>query len=234
MRFGVDAVATLAELVRDVGAERAFVVTDPGVMGSGVAARVVGALEDVGIGTALFDEVEANPGTTTVARDRPPWPHSAGWHGRHPGRWRLVDGQRQGDGAPRRERREVLALGYHRDDVAPGVPVIAIPTTAGTGAETNTYGVITDEAAGRKDYVGHPSVLPRWSLLDPALTVGVPPAATAATGVDALTHSLESCCHGTPTRSPRRSRWGSSGPSASGCPGRSRTARTSRRARSRC
>jgi alcohol dehydrogenase len=87
---------------------------------------------------------------------------------------------------------DVLALGYHREDLAPGRPVIAVPTTAGTGAETNTYGVITDEAAGRKDYIGHPSVLPAWSLLDPALTVGVPPAATAATGADALTHSLES------------------------------------------
>ncbi len=83
-------------------------------------------------------------------------------------------------------------LGYHRDDVTPGGPVIAVPTTAGTGAETNTYGVITDEAAGRKGYVGHPSLLPLWSVLDPVLTVGLPPAATAATGVDAMTHSLES------------------------------------------
>ena len=60
-------------------------------------------------------------------------------------------------------RGDVLALGYHRDDVTPGGPVIAVPTTAGTGAETNTYGVITDEAAGRKDYVGHPSLFPTWT-----------------------------------------------------------------------
>ncbi len=87
---------------------------------------------------------------------------------------------------------DVLALGYHRDDVAPGRPLVAVPTTAGTGAETNAYGVITDEAAGRKDYVGHPSVLPAWTVLDPALTVGLPPAATAATGIDAMTHAIES------------------------------------------
>ena len=193
VRFGVDTVGTLPELVRDVGAERAFIVTDPGVMGSGVAARVVGALEDVGIRTALFDEIEANPGTSTVRRGSA----ALAAFGLDGTVVIPVGGGSSMDGAKvmalhAANGGEVLALGYDRDDLAPGLPVIAIPTTAGTGAETNTYGVITDEAAGRKDYVGHPSVLPRWSLLDPALTVGVPPAATAATGVDALTHSLES------------------------------------------
>src|SRR5262249_3219177 len=85
-----------------------------------------------------------------------------------------------------------MSLGYHDETVAPGVPVIAIPTTAGTGAETNTYGVITDETVGRKGYVGHESVLPKVAILDPELTLGLPPEPTAATGVDAMTHSLES------------------------------------------
>jgi alcohol dehydrogenase len=85
-----------------------------------------------------------------------------------------------------------MSLGYHDETLAPGVPVIAIPTTAGTGAETNTYGVITDETVGRKGYVGHESVLPRIAILDPELTIGLPPGPTAATGVDAMSHSLES------------------------------------------
>jgi alcohol dehydrogenase len=72
------------------------------------------------------------------------------------------------------------------------LPLVAVPTTAGTGAETNSFGVITDEAAGRKSYIGHPSLLPRACILDPELTLGLPPAATAATGIDAMTHSLES------------------------------------------
>ncbi|HEY7131078.1 MAG TPA: iron-containing alcohol dehydrogenase, partial [Candidatus Limnocylindrales bacterium] len=88
--------------------------------------------------------------------------------------------------------RAVLDLGYHDETLEPGMRVIAIPTTAGTGAETNTYGVITDESAGRKGYVGHESVLPRLAILDPELTLGLPPEPTAATGVDAMTHSLES------------------------------------------
>jgi alcohol dehydrogenase len=67
-----------------------------------------------------------------------------------------------------------------------------VPTTAGTGAETNSFGVITDELARRKTYVGHPSLLPHATVLDPELTLGLPPGPTAATGVDAMTHSLES------------------------------------------
>ena len=193
VRFGVGALATLPELVAAVGASRAFVVTDPGVRRSGVIDEVVGVLEGAGVGTAVFDGVEPNPGTTTVARGSAVLADLG------------LDGTvvvPVGGGSSMDSAKvialhaanggEVLALGYHRDDIAPGPPVIAIPTTAGTGAETNTYGVITDETAGRKDYVGHPSVLPQWSVLDPALTVGVPPAATAATAVDAMTHSLES------------------------------------------
>jgi alcohol dehydrogenase len=83
-------------------------------------------------------------------------------------------------------------LGYDDLSLVPGRPVIAVPTTAGTGAETNSFGVITDETAGRKAYIGHPSLLPRACILDPELTLGLPPAATAATGIDAMTHSLES------------------------------------------
>jgi len=94
--------------------------------------------------------------------------------------------------------RDVMGLGYHDETVAAGIPVVALPTTAGTGSETNTYGVITNEASGRKGYVGHESVLPRLAILDPELTLGLPPEPTAATGVDALTHSLESLLSANP------------------------------------
>jgi alcohol dehydrogenase len=193
IRFGVGALATLPELVAAVGASRAFLVTDPGVVRSGVAEQVVAVLERAQITATVFDGVEPNPGTTTVARGSAVLA-DLGLEGTVV---IAVGGGSSMDSAKvialhAANGGEVLALGYHRDDIAPGPPVIAIPTTAGTGAETNTYGVIIDESAGRKDYIGHPWVLPRWSVLDPALTVGVPSAATAATGVDAMTHSLES------------------------------------------
>jgi alcohol dehydrogenase len=75
---------------------------------------------------------------------------------------------------------------------ARALPIIAIPTTAGTGAETNAFGVVTDPDTKTKFYVGHASTMPAIAVLDPVLTVGLPARSTAATGLDALTHAIES------------------------------------------
>ena len=83
-------------------------------------------------------------------------------------------------------------LDYRREFAVPGLPIVAVPTTAGTGAETNAFGVVTDPATHRKFYVGHASTMPAAAILDPALTVSLPRPVTAATGMDALTHALES------------------------------------------
>ncbi|MFD3419685.1 iron-containing alcohol dehydrogenase family protein [Streptomyces decoyicus] len=77
-------------------------------------------------------------------------------------------------------------------EAADGLPLIAIPTTSGTGAETNGFGVIEATGACLKVYLGHPSVKPRIALLAPELTLGLPAPATAATGIDALVHGIES------------------------------------------
>jgi alcohol dehydrogenase len=84
-------------------------------------------------------------------------------------------------------------LDYRRDFARPALPIVAVPTTAGTGAETNAFAVVTDPATRRKFYAGHASSRPAAAVLDPDLTAGLPPGATAATGMDALTHALESC-----------------------------------------
>lgn len=83
-------------------------------------------------------------------------------------------------------------LDYRGDFAVPALPIVAVPTTAGTGAETNAFGMVTNPATHRTFYVGHASSMPAAAILDPALTVGLPPAGTAATGLDALTHALES------------------------------------------
>jgi alcohol dehydrogenase len=196
-RFGAGIIAELPAAITEIGADAAFVVTDGGVVGSGVAGRVVDLLAAANLRVELFDGVEANPGTASIERgsDRLRAFAAAGEAGRA-----LVIGLGGGSAMDSAKvmslhaanQHAVMSLGYHDEMVAPGFPVVAIPTTAGTGAETNTYGVITDETLGRKGYVGHATVLPRLAILDPELTIGLPPGPTAATGVDALTHSLES------------------------------------------
>jgi alcohol dehydrogenase len=193
IRFGRGAVTILPELVRDAGGRRVFIVTDAGVVASGVVDIVRRSLEARGIEVGVYDRVEPNPGTSSVERGS-----AALVVFGTPGTIVVpVGGGSSMDTAKAVSLHAingggVLALGYHDPDLVPGLPLVAVPTTAGTGAETNTYGVITDELAGRKAYVGHPSVLPVASVLDPELTVGLPPGPTAATGVDAMTHSLES------------------------------------------
>jgi alcohol dehydrogenase len=89
-------------------------------------------------------------------------------------------------------------LDYRSQFAVPALPIVAVPTTAGTGAETNAFGVVTDPLTHRKFYVGHASSMPAAAIADPALITGLPPAVTAATGMDALTHALESYLSLTP------------------------------------
>jgi alcohol dehydrogenase len=195
VRFGRGAIAELPALMREVAGPRAraFLVSDPGVVASGVTAQVAAILTVAGVETSQFGAVEPNPGTTVVER--------GGAELRAFGTAETVvvpvGGGSSMDTAKAMSlfavnARPAADLGYDDPSLVPGRPLIAVPTTAGTGAETNSFGVITDETAGRKAYIGHPSLLPRACILDPALTLGLPPAATAATGIDALTHSLES------------------------------------------
>ncbi len=83
-------------------------------------------------------------------------------------------------------------LDGRRGFAVPALPIVAVPTTAGSGAETSAFGVVTDPAAGRRCYVGHATARPAAAILDPELTVGLPPAVTAASGLGALTRALES------------------------------------------
>jgi alcohol dehydrogenase class IV len=194
VHFGVGAIARLPEVVAAAGGSRVFVVTDPGVRRSGVVDRVLSVLAAAGLETATFDDVEPNPAASTVERGAAAL-QAFGLEGTvvvPVGGGSSMDTAKALDLRAANEPLSVWELDYDGPSLAPGRPLVAVPTTAGTGAETNSFAVITDEAAGRKGYIGHPSLLPVATILDPELTVGLPPAATAATGIDAMTHSLES------------------------------------------
>lgn len=189
--FGTGSITGLPEAVRSLGGNRAFLVTDSGLVSSGLSAMVAGLLDDAGIEVAVFSDLRPNPAAEDIA--------AGGLALRKFGDGVVVGlgGGTSLDGAKgislaAANDVPIRDLDYRNEIAHPGHPVIAIPTTAGTGSETNSFGVIEDHATHRKFYVGSPSVAPKVVILDPALTTGLPPGATAATGVDALTHALES------------------------------------------
>jgi alcohol dehydrogenase len=198
--FGVGEIERLPEVVASLDGTRVFLVTDPGVRGSGVIDHVLEILARDGVPTAVFGDVEPNPGAATVEAGADAL-RSFGLDGTvvvPVGGGSAMDTAKALDLRAANDVETTWALPYDGADLAPGRPVVAVPTTAGTGSETNSYGVITDETAGRKGYIGHPSLLPAVTILDPGLTIGLPPAATAATGVDGMTHSLESLLSANP------------------------------------
>jgi alcohol dehydrogenase len=196
-QFGVGAVGQLPGIVRGTGSDAAVVVTDAALAATPVIASVVSALEAAGVPVTVFSGVHPNPTTGDLAAGADVAAAAAGRAGGSRIALVAVGGGSPIDAAkgialaavnPQRGR----DLDYRNEFARPGLPIVAVPTTAGTGAETNAFGVVTDPQAHRKFYVGHASTLPAAAVLDPELTVGLPPRATAATGMDALTHALES------------------------------------------
>ncbi len=194
--FGAGTASELPEAVRGTGSSAAVIVTDPALAGTPVVARVRDALAADGVTTRLFAEVRPNPSTDDVAAGADVVAGLVAEAGR-------VAVVAVGGGSPIDAAKGIALaavnqqrgrdLDYRHDFARPALPIVAVPTTAGTGAETNAFGVVTDPATRRKFYVGHASSLPATVILDPDLTAGLPPGATAATGMDALTHALESC-----------------------------------------
>jgi alcohol dehydrogenase class IV len=188
--FGVGEISRLGEVVAAAGGRRAFLVTDPGLVAAGIADRAAAAST---VPATVYSEVEPNPSGATIERGAAAL-RSYGLEGTvivALGGGSAMDAAKAIALCAANDR-PVWELEYDGADLVPGRPIIAIPTTAGTGSEAHPFSVITHEEIGRKDYLGHRSLLPVTTILDPALTVGLPPGVTAATGVDAMTHSLES------------------------------------------
>ncbi len=193
--LGSGAVAKLPEILDGTGSDAAVVVTDAGLANSPVAACVTGVLDGAGIPVSLFSGVQPNPTTGDLAAGA----DAVAAAGRARARVALVA---VGGGSPIDAAKGIALaavnpqrgrdLDYRGQFAHRALPIVAIPTTAGTGAETNAFGVVTDPQTRRKFYVGHPSSLPVAAILDPDFTIGLPPPVTAATGMDALTHALES------------------------------------------
>jgi alcohol dehydrogenase class IV len=171
-------------------------VTDSGLKKAPMLAAAVDAVRAAGLNPAVFADVRGNPTESNVNAGI-----AAFKSGGHDGMIAFGGGSGLDAGKAIafmavQERPiwdfEDVGDNWKRGRTQGLAPTIAVPTTAGTGSEAHPFAVITHDEIGRKDYIGHRSLLPFATILDPALTVGLPAGVTAATGVDALTHSLES------------------------------------------
>jgi alcohol dehydrogenase len=188
--FGPGSSARAGELARELGGRRILLVTDPGIVAAGHAARVAASLAEAGLEVQLFDQARENPTTADVAR----CVEAARAHQAD-----LLVGLGGGSSMDTAKGCNFILTngGAMRDywgvgkATRPMLPLLAIPTTAGTGSECQSAALIADEASHQKMACLDPKAAARVAVLDPLLTVSQPRAVTACTGVDALTHALE-------------------------------------------
>ena len=192
IRFGVGSIKDLPEILFNIGKKRPYIVTDSGVAASGILNIVKKCLETGGFPAQIFEGVKPNP-TVSLIDDGAKLAFNAG-----------SDCVIAVGGGSSLDSSKGIALvaanpnfssaqfNYTINPENPALPIIAIPTTSGTGSETNNWGVIDDPVNHKKIYIGDTSTTPVAAILDPELTTGLPPRSTASTGIDALTHAIES------------------------------------------
>jgi alcohol dehydrogenase class IV len=195
IRFGAGRIAELAQACAGVGIVRPLLVTDQGLAATDMIAGAMAALAEAGLEAALFSDIAADPTGTDVARGGAALlAHQADGVIAFGGGSALDAGKTIAM-ATLQERPlwafEDIGENYKLADVRKILPVVAAPTTAGTGSEVGRASVIRDEEAQVKRIIFHPRMLPAAVIADPALTVSMSPTLTAAVGMDALSHNLE-------------------------------------------
>ena len=189
--FGDGRLAELPDCVHQLGAARPLLVTDPGIVAAGHVARAVTLLRDAGIEVEVYEAVHVNPSESDIEACRT---HAEGCSpdliiGLGGGssmdtakgcNFLLNNGGRMSD---------FRGYGHARE---PLLPFIAVPTTAGTGSECQSYAVVSRDGSHEKMACGDPKALARVAILDPELTASQPPAVARLTALDALSHAIES------------------------------------------
>ncbi|HVY99102.1 MAG TPA: iron-containing alcohol dehydrogenase [Dongiaceae bacterium] len=197
IRFGCGRIAELGEVCRRLGLKRPLIVTDRGLIKTDVARTVIAAASLPGVAPQVYAEVRENPTNVEVEAG------AAAFHAAQ------CDGVIALGGGSALDCGKAIAVlagcggslwrfawpDHEAAQLETGVhPIIAVPTTAGTGAEVEASGIITDPRIPIKKGIVHPMMMPKVVVADPALTASLPPHLTAATGMDALSHNLEALC----------------------------------------
>ncbi|NMG38424.1 iron-containing alcohol dehydrogenase [Chelativorans sp. ZYF759] len=198
IRFGAGRVAELPEVVAKAGMSKPLFVTDPGLAKLPVTASTLRLLSEAGVAYGVFSDVKPNPVESNLEAGIAIYRQ-----GGHDGVIAFGGGSaldlgkliafQAGQTRPIWDF-EDIGDWWTRADADAIAPVIAVPTTAGTGSEVGRAGVLTNEATHTKKVIFHPKMLPVTVIADPELTVGMPPFITAGTGMDALAHCLEAWC----------------------------------------
>jgi alcohol dehydrogenase class IV len=188
---GAGSIGQIPGLLREEGVRKPLVVTDPGLVKAGIAGRVTDILVKAGITFVQYAEVESNPSVNTVNAIQKLY-LAEGCDGLIAvGGGSAIDAAKVAGARVRFPKRTVNQLGGLLRVWKRLPPLIAVPTTAGTGSETTIAALITDTETHHKYAIMDLHLIPRYAVLDPELTVGLPPALSAATGMDALTHAVE-------------------------------------------
>lgn len=198
IRFGAGRIAEIADACATAGITRPLLVTDKGLAALPITQRTLDLLDAAGLGRAVFSNVDPNPNELNLAQGVAAY--RAGDH----------DGVIAFGGGSGLDLGKMIALmagqtrpvwdfediddWWTRANADLIAPIIAVPTTAGTGSEVGRAGVITNSITHVKKIIFHPRVLPTIVISDPELTVGMPRIITAGTGMDAFVHCLEAYC----------------------------------------
>lgn len=195
VKFGPGRIRELADHCKAAGIKKPLLVTDRALATLPITAQALDILEAGGLGRAVFSEVDPNPNEMNMEAGLRVY--RAGGH----------DGVVCFGGGSALDLGKMIALmvdqtipvwdledigdWWTRADASKIAPIIAVPTTAGTGSEVGRAGVLTNSATHKKKIIFHPKLLPTVTICDPELTVGMPRFITAGTGMDALAHCLE-------------------------------------------
>ena len=195
IRFGAGRIAEIGEACKAAGIAKPLLITDRGLADNPITKSTVGLMEKAGLGAALFAEVDPNPNDKNV---------EAGVAAYRDGGFDGVIAFGGGSGLDLAKTVAFMAgqtrplwdfedIGdwWTRADADAIAPVVAVPTTAGTGSEVGRASVITNSDSHEKKIIFHPKMLPVQVIMDPELTVGMPKFITAGTGLDAFAHCVE-------------------------------------------
>lgn len=188
---GPGSVKKLPEFIKSKGLKNVLIVTDKGLMGLHLLDGLFEELEKAGVGYSVFDGVQPNPSIENIEDAKQVYLDNkcdgiVAFGGGSPMDCAKAAGARVTN--PKTSVRDMRGLLHIRNALP---PLFAVPTTAGTGSEVTLAAVVTDESTHEKCPINDPKLRPKYAVLDPELTIGLPPHITSTTGMDALTHAVE-------------------------------------------